>query len=242
MQTQAGDVGRDVDPLNVIVHVPKTAGSALNASLQSLKLAGHAHCEAVIGDAPRLSKTVARSHWVSGHVSFDKWQEKIAQVSDRPLRFYAATRDPIKQVMSHYNWLIEIYHREPAFYNGHPENIRDISRHIREADNTDPDAIVTVLATYPRLFLNVQSRYIMGDTGSDIAQALEGYARIAHEETVQTMLIEIAGSDARLVRENVSPYHFDRSVFETERMRRFLKEHNAIDEALYAAIRERWPS
>lgn len=232
--------------LSVLVHVPKTAGTALNSSLVSLKLLGRSHCEAFIDNPDTLRSALSNIVWISGHVTHDKMRDALTAATDRPLALYSAMRDPHKQVMSHYNWLIEIYHRDAAFYNGHPEAIRTISKKIRNTDHTDPRAIISILESHPLLFLNVQSRYILSgaeETGANaIPASLKKYRRIGYEDTMETLLSEICGTDARLVYDNISPYHFDKSVFQTDEMVAFLKSHNAIDQILYDAVRERWTS
>lgn len=234
------------DSLAVIIHVPKTAGTTINSSLESLKLLGRSHCEAFIDNHAYLSESIGRCQWISGHVPYDKMRNALIAATDRPMTYFAAMRAPFEQVASHYNWLIEIHNRDAAFYNGHPEEIRAISKKIRRADNSDPGEIISILRSHPALFLNVQSRYILsskfGDGAGAISGSLGNYARIGFEDTIDILLNEVAGSDARVVRDNVSPYHFDKSVFQTEEMVNFLKTHNAIDQKLYDAVRETWPN
>lgn len=230
-------------PLIVFIHVPKTAGSTVNRILAAAR-PGLEHCEAIIGQPEVLRRKLSDLDWISGHVPFDRMHAALRQATDRPLRFFTAVRDPIAQVASHYNWLIEIHHRGKAFYRDHPDHIRVISERIRASDNTDPAAIIENLDRYQGLFLNQQSLTVLGArfnwSSGQLPRHLRAYDYIATERTLPTLIGRLAGPLAeRPPRENVSPYHFDVSIFRQGPVRNFLMRNNFLDWTLYRALADR---
>jgi len=151
------------NPISVFIHVPKTAGSTVNDYLERLSAHGSSHIESWINDDAVASEKMLQLDWVSGHVQFPQMRARLAANTARHLRFFTLIRDPIKQLMSHYNWLIEIYHRGNVFYDGHPQRIKEISQAIRASDNDDPRTIIRQISAAPGLFLNQQSRTVLGD-------------------------------------------------------------------------------
>jgi hypothetical protein len=225
--------------LTVFVHVPKTAGSTVNAYLKRSGTLGATHIEAWVDDDVIAVEKLKSFDWVSGHVPFPHMRARLSANTSRPLRFFTLVRDPIKQLMSHYNWLIEIYHRGAAFYDGHPPRIKEISEAIRSANNDDPLDIIRQITAAPGLFLNQQSRLVFGEIprnfgDQEFRESREIYNMIATEKMLPDFIEKISGvpyEDKR--RENVSPYHFDKTIFESSVMKEFVKKHHAADLALY---------
>ena len=229
------------DPLIVYIHIPKTAGSTLNHILQRWDPAGLSHCEAIINDPVRLRAAVAKLTWISGHVTRDRMRAALSAVTDRPLRLFTVLREPTRQLMSHYNWLIEIYHRGPAFYDPHPQHIKAISEQIRGSDNSSPQAVIGNLKRYGGLFLNNQAKVALGDPpdwfGPKMVDRLRDYEAIATEQRFQDLIWQITDTDVTLdARENESGYHFDRAVFSDPVMQAFLRDHHAFDYRLYKLV------
>lgn len=232
-------------PIKVFIHVPKTAGSTVNAYLERSGAPGASHVEAWIEDDTEASAKLMDLDWVSGHVQFPQMRARLAANTFRRLRFFTLVRDPVKQLMSHYNWLIEIHHRGGSFYNGHPQRIKEISEAIRATNNDDPSSVVQQLLAAPGLFLNQQSRLVFGGlperfSDAELQNRLSIYDNIATESSLPEFLKEISGlpyEDTR--RENVSPYHFDKNVFESDIMRDFVEEHHSADVALYRYLETR---
>jgi hypothetical protein len=226
-------------PLTVFIHVPKTAGSTVNDYLLRSGRNGHAHVEAWINDDNTASSHLKTADWVSGHVPFGHMRARLSKNTNRHLRFFTLVRDPIKQLMSHYNWLIEIYHRSAAFYDGHPDQIKTISKNIREADNSDPLAVIAQLEATPGLFLNQQSRLVLGGlpigkSDKEFKERLAVYEMIATEKHLPDFITKISGlpyDDTK--RENVSQYHFDKNVFASKVMQDFINQKHSVDVALY---------
>ena len=230
-------------PLIVFVHVPKTAGSTVNRALRGVLPNGLDHCEAILDDPARLRRAAARLDWISGHVDLTTLRRALRQATSRPLRFFGAVRTPDAQVASHYNWLIEIHNRGSAFYGAHPRRIREISERLRGTDNSDPAAIIDNIRSWAGLFLNQQSQLILGtdfnwNTGQ-VPKRLRAYEFVATERMIDPMLRVMTGRDFPTpLRENASPYHFDRSVFETPSLRNFLLRNNYLDWMLYRSLQD----
>ena len=229
--------------INVFIHIPKTAGSTVNAYLERSGALGESHVEAWIENDATTSEKLLNLDWVSGHVPFSHMRARLAKNTARNLRFFTLVRDPIKQLMSHYNWLIEIHHRGGAFYDGHPQRIKEISQAIRSSNNDDPSSVKRQISAAPGLFLNQQSRLVLGDLAHTLSSdeyddRLALYNLIATESSLPSFVQQISGldyEDAR--RENVSPYHFDKSVFESDALRSFIEERHGADLALYRHLK-----
>jgi hypothetical protein len=230
------------DPLIVYIHIPKTAGSTVNHILHRWDPAGVSHCEAIINDPARLRAAASKISWISGHVARGPMVKALRAVTDRPLRVFTLLREPTAQIASHYNWLIEIFHRGAAFYDGHPAQIREISETIRASDNSDPAVIMANLNRYKGLFLNQQSHVALTDPtswfGAGMQAQLDAYEGIATESGLQDLLWRMTGEQTVLAdrRENESGYHFDRSLFFGPQMQDFLRGRHAFDFKLYGIV------
>lgn len=230
--------------LNVFVHIPKTAGSTVNSYLQRSGKSGRSHAETWISKTDELRSEVQSADWVSGHINFQQFRSILAKATARRLDFYTVIRDPIKQIMSHYNWLIEISNRGASFYNGHPPRIKEISESIRATDNNNPYKVIEQLEKAPILFLNQQSRIIYGGNWKSVSEenirnVLSVYKSVSWEGTLPKFIEEISGMPYEVShRENESPYHFDKSVFQSDEMMSFLNRCHATDIALYKHVKE----
>lgn len=231
---------RHCEPLIFFVHVPKTAGSSVNAALHEALPDGFSHCEAFIGDADRMRSALNSCGWLSGHVDLSQAEKSLAMHTRRPIRYFACMRNPTDQVRSHYNWLIEIFHRGEEFYETHSPAIKAISEAIRTSPK-DAASIKANLHRFGGLLLNTQSTYILGhafdwNTG-DIKGRLGRYEMIADSTDVQALLSCMLGSPSFSDRrENVSCYHFDPDVFDSDEMTEFLQLNNARDESVYRLL------
>lgn len=231
--------------LAAFVHVPKTAGSMINAQLHRSGMIGQDHIEAWRGKQELAKARLRKLDWVSGHVNFPEMRAMLSAATPRPLQFYTALRDPVQQIASHYNWLIEIHHRGQQFYESHPPNIRGISERIRATDHSKPEAIIAQLDAAPGLFLNQQCRTILGENLGDMSaemlrSRLAVFHYVATEKTLPELLNRLIGNNVSdLTRENTSSYHFDAGVFRSPELVAFLEERHAADMALYGFIASR---
>lgn len=227
-----------MEPLIFFVHVPKTAGSTINAHLAEALPDGQAHCEAIIDDPDALRAAADRKPWLSGHVNFRDAQDKIAAVTDRPVRYFTCMRDPTAQIISHYNWIIEIYHKGPEFYRSHPISIRELSQRIRESDNTNPRVVIENLLIHPHLFLNMQARMIFGVRfawgAGQFYQRLDEYEMVVTESRIDRLIEAMTGrAPDTVLRENTSPYRFDPAVFAEPELVDFLRKNHTLDNVVY---------
>lgn len=232
------------DALMVYVHIPKTAGSSVNQILREWDDNGRSHFHHEINsDSESLKGALGAATWISAHCDQPKMSEKFSSLTSRSLKFYTIVRSPFAQVASHYNWLIEIFHRGESFYSGHPERIKEISETIRNNDNSDPVKIIGVLRKFSRLFLNQQSRYVLGPnfkggSADDIFRQLMRYEYIATEDKLSALVKAMTGRDVKDIPvENRSDYHFDKGVFRDYRILDFLGSQNHLDSALYEVIK-----
>jgi hypothetical protein len=232
--------GRNARPLIFFVHVPKTAGSTVNSFLHEFLPDGRSHCEAFIHDNDVMVSAVDSCDWFSGHVDFSTAETILGQSTDRPVRYFACMRNPTDHVMSHYNWLIEIFYREKSFYDRCPAVVKEISETIRTTGK-DAASIKANLERYGGLFLNTQSRFILGHTfkwdADMLHQRLDRYEMIVDSSDVSALLEHLLGRPiGNDRRKNVSPYHFDPAVFDADEMKDFLRRRNMLDDQLYDTL------
>lgn len=224
------------------VHVPKTAGTAINAVLGKVLGSGLDHVEAVIDDAAALGASAPGARWIAGHVPAPKFRDRLTK-SGVSARWITALREPVEQVASHYNWLIEIGHRGETFLKGHPMAIQQIHHRIASSDNSDPRIVMQNIEAHAGLFLNCQARYVVGSEFArpdlSYAAALDAFDAVIFSQDVAAGLSGLFPvSDGAAERRNVSPYRFDKHVFEDGHLRRFLRDRNRADEALWAVARD----
>ena len=229
--------------LVAMVHVPKTAGSSLNAVMQQAFGNGFDHLESANLDDSEVIGRLSKANWISGHLSLDRMRSLIARIQIDPAHLITAVREPVSHVASHYNWLIEIGRRSRQFFNGHPEAIKTMHRVIANSDNSNPDAIIENLSKYSQLFLNCQSRYVLGGRWNapdlEVNSILKAYEHILTEESIPEFARSVTGkADSVEVFENKSKYHFDKDVFQEPKLVRFLQERNEVDFALYRFVSE----
>lgn len=213
-------------PLIFFVHVPKTAGSTVNAALKRHSANGQDHCEQLVPDKAAFAEAANTLDWLSGHVALPTAKGLLAEATDRPVRFFTCLRDPTEQIASHYNWLIEIYHRGGDFYENHPPHIKAISERLLAKSETVYQ-IIDNLAEYRGLFLNCQSRYVP-------ESRLSGLELVGYSGNLDALLSAMTG-DHRAVdaRVNSSPYRFDATLFDTPMMTAFLQEEHTADHHLW---------
>ena len=226
-------------PLIIFLHIPKTAGTTVNHILAQSGLAGQDHFQNWFNRPIEAQKKLALLDWISGHATFQQMRAFAAQHSARHMRLFSAMRSPISQIASHYNWLIEIFHKSTAFYEGHPQSIKVISERIRTSDNENPAVVIEQIKLAEGLFLNQQSRMLLGNDASQLSEEqilnrLQAYEFVATEQTLDLLIEKMIGAATPILSyENKSGYHFDPAVFRTPQMQEFLSEHHKTDMVIY---------
>nr|WP_299379343.1 hypothetical protein [uncultured Halomonas sp.] len=222
--------------LVAFVHTPKAAGSTINKQLESIG-SGYSHIENYCSRKKEFDLLVNEAKWVSGHLPYDKMQKMLDGYKNE-IKYYSSIREPLSHVRSHFNWLIEIFHKGEKFYNNHPDNIKNISEEIRLSNKRKPEEIIKLLRKYNGLFLNYQSKFIKGVSEGDKKEesVMNKYEYICDENDVDIMLQKMGVNGAGKKRINVSNYHFDPSLFDTDEMKEFLRSENYEDYSLYRDV------
>jgi len=223
------------------IHVPKTAGSTVNHYLENKSNNGFSHCESFINQEEILRGRVDIVDWLSGHVNYEVARNAIEAITDRKIKFYSCMREPKEQVISHFNWLIEIGYKSNEFFYSHPINIQNISFEIRASDLNNKYSVMNILTKYRGLFLNSQARTILGRNLTNdrnvIRKILSEYEFIGTNKSLDILINRVVGENsASTIKKNVSTYHFDTSLFDDEEIDYFLKVHNGIDSLLYKLV------
>src|SRR3546814_3891472 len=81
----------------VFIHVPKTAGSTVNAIMKGHSPNGQGHIEELLDEDMEFKKAVNNLDWMSGHVSRDRIAIRIREVSRRPEIGRASCRERVCQ-------------------------------------------------------------------------------------------------------------------------------------------------
>lgn len=224
-------------PLIFFVHVPKTAGSSVNFHLKEHFPNGSAHCEAWIFNDVEMGQLDTLT-WVSGHVRYTEAYSRVQQFTKRRVNFFGCIRYPTEQVRSHYNWLVEIFHRGMEYYESAPDDIKALSKEIR-LSGSNSQAIKRILLGNREFFLNCQSSYLLGNE-SVVESALANFKLILTTDKLTDLLSTMIGAKIpALNRKNESPNHFDPHLFYSADMQSFLGRHNAQDEQLFARVQSR---
>lgn len=229
-------------PLIVYVHVPKTAGSTINAALKSAHPKGHDHIENLMNQ-PGFLERCADWDWISGHITQPVFKSKLARIG-RPIKYFASLREPVEQLASHINWLSEIRYRGERFFYNLSRDIQIISFEAGAVDYRNPSAVCAFLLKHRGLFLNNQATYVWGRDWEKMSleariAALQQFEVISDSSDLgaicQTLGIKLPSR-----RENVATYHYDTNILKSPEVQTFLKYHHSGDFELYdAAFRKR---
>jgi hypothetical protein len=140
------------------MHIAKTAGSSFNHffldhyGLDSAVM----HIEGV-----QNWSTLLKHSFISGHVGYQKFQDFFNPDAYLKVTFL---RNPIQQIISHFNWVRCISEPEnKEFAKTHPQIVLDISKRLCEVDFSDPYSLQTYIESMKpveiSLFDNCQCRY-----------------------------------------------------------------------------------
>lgn len=153
------------------VHVPKTAGSSFNAFLAD-NFEGEAHCEKYIDFRTRKFREIDKLKsydYISGHLNFSDFSINELKKDDYFIMTFL--RDPLKQLISHINWVIHIFDISEQFFKSHPQVIQDMSLELRGLNLNDANQLIPALEKHSGLFQNNQTKYFRGQDNRVSAQS-----------------------------------------------------------------------
>lgn len=233
------------------IHVGKTAGSSFNSFLAD-NFRGEAHCEKYIDAASRefssLDK-IKEFEYVSGHLNYSDFSANGFNKDD----YFMITflRDPLKQLISHVNWVIHIFDVSEKFFKGHPKIIQDMSLELRSLDLNDPDQLIPALEKHAGLFQNNQAKYFRDEKNRVNAEAaITNLSQLdfiglteEYERSVQAF-IDKNDSSADFVlykkNRNVNYRLKSETLASNEKIRRFIEEYNGVDIEVYKFAKKRF--
>jgi len=251
--TKANDAARleaSAYPLIVYIHVPKTAGSTIKTILNFCTARGHPYIEEIFGDRATILNLARNSDWIAGHVQRDSLATSLIWL-DRPVEYFSSVREPVAQLVSNLNFSFQRY----SLSNYHVEVSRDqqqIDVEVMSTDFANPTAVMDLLFRRADLYLNLQSRFVLGGdfaeiADDEIARRLATYTYVASEDDLlklyRTFGFAQLPEGIEQIRENVAKPHINSQIFNSPQLRQFLANHHRHDLRLYAAIRgASWPA
>ena len=233
----------------IFVHIPKTAGSSVNKTLESVFESGVSHVEASI-ENPDFQKQVATCDWISGHVTRVAF-DKALNLGEPPV-YLAFLRSPTEQLIFHIKWQFAIFDKGKEFFLSHPLRNQIISLEAMSVNYRDTSSIIAFIEKHRGMFLNFQCNYILSDMSvrltKDIVRSDASHFQLLGTTeriyaTLPKLFLEIAGSGSGALalkeeRENTnSNRYFDEEVFRGLKLSEYLTEHNARDKMLYDMVK-----
>ncbi len=232
-------------PLLVYVHVPKTGGMTVKRMLRELSPCGvdafHLHAL-----KPGSIEIARQSDWISGHLGRDTFSGHLTGLG-REIDFFATVREPIAQIRSHLNYS---FHRWKSldYYDKHSLHEQRLDADVMTTDFLDPVSVIKLLLTWRELFLNLQSRLVIGKDFEDMSESevderLAIYKFIATDRTLPQLVDHFGFFQNKKMGAppvvNKATYSFDPAIFEHPDLRRFLRHHHRHDIRLYQKICQR---
>lgn len=158
-------MGRESMRPVMFIHIPKTAGSYVNAVI-----AESIGNENVITQFTEKSIDIneefrAGRLFISGHCDLHTCQAVLKE-NKEDIMYVASLRDPIEQVASHFSWFDQYGDPEMPeyFYNALPRELRDEVKKLRSVDFTDYKSVeayvYNISAKGREIFDNTQARYL----------------------------------------------------------------------------------
>ncbi len=212
-------------PRLLYMHVPKAAGSTVNAFLQNHFR--RSKCAIHIETDPRWHSDINQIRdmdFVSGHVTLPALAARL-NLDD----YYVVTavRNPFFQVVSHLAWIRKLAEKSEAQrFQRHPEYVQQLALKLKATDLSRPRSLRRLIASLnqseTRLLDNCQLRYFVkmdaGElvTGDHVAQAQDSsqiFDRIGTTEHIGEFLQGVAedlgwARPGRLVTQNVAQSYF----------------------------------
>lgn len=232
-------------PLLVYVHIPKTAGMTVSRILGNLSPRGVDACH-VQALRPGFIDTARESDWISGHLGRDTFG-LILKGLDRETDFFSTVREPVAQICSHLNYS---FHRQKSldYYDRYSLHEQSIDADVMSTDFHHAASVIKLLLTWRNLFLNIQSRLVIGAdfealSESEVDERLSAYKFIATDRTLPQLVDHFGFFQREKMKAlpivNTASYYFDPAIFEHPQLRRFLHHHHRHDSRLYQKICQR---
>jgi len=235
------------------IHVPKTAGSSFNAFLAE-NLVGDAHCEKYLDLQARTFRNpvkIREFDYISGHLNFTDFQANGFNRND----YFMMTilRDPVKQLISHINWVIHIFDVGEDFFKGHPKIIQDMSLELRSLDLNDPAQLIPALQKHAGLFQNNQAKYFRDEQGRFDAQiAIDNITTLdlvgLTEEYESSVRKFIAMNDCEMAfslhrkNRNLKYRLKPETLLSNKEVKHFMENYNKIDAEIYMFAKQHFKS
>ncbi|MBT7966595.1 MAG: hypothetical protein HN688_07400, partial [Proteobacteria bacterium] len=147
---------------NILIHIPRTAGTFFNNCLRANGLAVVDHIQRFIDSSESIKHTPTRrqlsnrSTWISGHVRYDTLTRIFPPEKDT--RYFVLLRNPINQLISQINWQAETLCGSYLSLARMPLYQFRILMHVCLEALNRPQNVPNVLNRYFGSFLNNQCR------------------------------------------------------------------------------------
>ncbi len=236
----------------VFMHIPKTAGSSVNEYFTSIvgSEKSRTFAEHDIYSGKLAGDLISKYDFVSGHFFYGH----VARFQDQAL-FFTVLRDPYKQLVSQIKWLdrYNLQHNL-AEKNDLSRESKDIIEMIGQTDLGSVHQLDELLVHLPpygyHLLNNLQSRFIIGDSGNFDPLSLRDIGFIAHNLKkfdyfcTLDQLSEVVPQVAMAAGYNDTPFdrHANRNDGPTEIdlrdpiVRKVLEKHILVDLLLYDMV------
>lgn len=142
------------------LHIPKTAGSSVNDSLQKQlqKVPTYTHIEGI----EERWQQLLDSRFLSGHITYPVYEKVFSTANFILAAFF---REPYQHLVSHLNWVRHLSEPEKQdFLLEHPQVIQNISKRLSTLDFTSTDMwalfVKDMKPVQFGLFDNLQVRYL----------------------------------------------------------------------------------
>ena len=213
------------------LHIPKTAGSSVNDSLQKQlqKVPTYTHIEGI----EERWQQLLDSRFLSGHITYPVYEKVFSTANFILAAFF---REPYQHLVSHLNWVRHLSEPEKQdFLLEHPQVIQNISKRLSTLDFTSTDMwalfVKDMKPVQFGLFDNLQVRYLSdvqhGERVNEghLQQALQRLKNIhlvgiaEHFNDSMSLIHQAMGFDApaeKGVRSNVNSFSYGTKSSEVE--------------------------
>jgi hypothetical protein len=191
------------------LHIPKTAGSALNAGLAQMFGADRClfHAEAFIDAIARGDRPPMQADCVTGHLPWAKWRASGSAASYAPV---TVLRAPWERLVSHLNWMDRFNHGlDAATLPRLPRGYQAVVATLARTDFDSRASLAQLLGALRRgagrrLFDNLQVRMLAASATPEMAaieaghvddarNVLAGFAAVGRADALDGLMAALAG-------------------------------------------------